>query len=200
MKTIMRIVTLAMLFCVSSGIVAQDIITHPKKSTKKSAVPAKKQKAKANLTPEQMFNKGNAAYKRNDYSEAEKWYRKAGDEGHHGAISTLAYWYYEGSGVAKNYAESAKWYLKFADHFFAQLMLGKIYFSGGYGVEKDYSEALKWFRKAADQDDAESQFYVGWMFENGWGVAKNLDEARKWYRKAAKKSYYSAEVALKRLG
>lgn len=190
---------MAVLSCIPLGIAAQDVITRPKKSAKKVTAPAKKTKSHPNLTPEQMYENGNAARDRHDYSEAVKWYCKAGEAGHQGSIGVLAYWYYEGQYVPKDHSESAKWYLKSADHWFAQLMLGKIYYNGGYGVVKDYSEAFIWFHKAAAQNDPEAQFYVGNMYENGYGVAKNLNEARSWYRKSADQSYYTAQLALERL-
>jgi len=62
-------------------------------------------------------------------SEAERWYRKAADQGHDEAL----------------YRKSAN-----QGNSRAQYYLGNIYY-GGKHVPKDEAEALKWYRKAADQ-------------------------------------------------
>ena len=60
--------------------------------------------------------------------------------------------YYNGVGVARDYAEAAKWYRKAAEqgHADAQYFLGSLYYNG-QGVAQDEAEAERWFRKAAVQ-------------------------------------------------
>jgi TPR repeat protein len=57
-----------------------------------------------------------------------------------------------GHGVAKDYAEAAKWYRKAAEQGYAeaQYNLGWMY-ANGEGVAKDYAAAAKWYRKAAER-------------------------------------------------
>ena len=62
--------------------------------------------------------------------------------------------YYSGEGVAKNDAESIKWYLKAAEqgHLTSQNQLGFKY-AQGTGVVQDYVEAYKWLNLAAAYGD-----------------------------------------------
>ena len=84
--------------------------------------------------------------------EAEKWYRKAAEQGHARAQFKLAKIYYSGDGVPKDAVEAVKWWRLAAQlgHPTAQYNLGVMYFTG-QGITKDFSEASKWFRKASEQ-------------------------------------------------
>jgi TPR repeat protein/V8-like Glu-specific endopeptidase len=121
-----------------------------------------------------------------DPVEAEKWYRKAAEQGYAAAQLNLGGMYFTGAGVAKDPTEAVKWYRKAAEQgdAAAQLSLGTFYLIGE-GVAKDPREAAKWYRKAAEQGDADAQGLLGERYYNGDGVAKNPTEAVKWYRKAA---------------
>ena len=63
--------------------------------------------------------------------------------------------YYNGYGVAKDYEEAMKWYLKAAEQGYANAenIIGELYYYGE-GVAQDYEEAMKWYLKAAKQGDA----------------------------------------------
>ena len=63
-----------------------------------------------------------------------------------------------GFGVAKDYAEAVKWYMKAAEqgNSAAQYNLGLMY-KNGNGVAKDRGGARKWFQKAADQGDEDAK-------------------------------------------
>jgi TPR repeat protein len=60
--------------------------------------------------------------------------------------------YAEGTGVAQDDAEAAKWYRKAAEQGFAsaQNSLGTMY-DAGKGVRLDDAEAVKWYSKSAQQ-------------------------------------------------
>jgi TPR repeat protein len=97
--------------------------------------------------------------------------------------------YYNGNGVAKDFAEAAKWYRKAADQRLAvaQGSLAACYFLGE-GVSEDYAEAVTWLRKAAEQNDPGAQHLLGFHYANGVGVQKDPIEAVKWFRKAAEQN------------
>jgi S1-C subfamily serine protease len=132
------------------------------------------------------FEEGSAAQGRGDYTEAAKWYRKAGDEGDARAQGNLGLMYEFGSGVPQDYAEAVKWYRKAAERGYApgQNSLGSVYVNG-LGVPQNNVEAVKWYRKAAEQGYAIAQGNLGSMYRDGRGVPQNNVEAVKWYRKAA---------------
>ena len=105
--------------------------------------------------------------------------------------------YYNGEGVAKNYAEAVKWYRKAAEQNYAeaQFSLGYCY-ANGKGVAKNDAEGVKWCRKAAEQNYAPAQYILGLSYAQGQGVAKNYAEAVKWYRKAAEQNDAQAQLNL----
>ena len=96
--------------------------------------------------------------------------------------------------VAKDYQESALWYMKAAEqgHASAQAWLGVMY-NLGFGVNRDYKVAAKWYRKAADQGNVLGQLSIARLYSQGKGVVKNLKKAEKWYRKTENYNYEYAQ-------
>jgi uncharacterized protein len=109
----------------------------------------------------------------------------------------LGFMYIDGQGVAKDYAEAAKWLRKAAEqnNALAQYNLGAAYAIGS-GVAKDEAEALKWFRKAADQNNADAQHNLGVIYAQGKLVPQDLTEALKWLSKAAEQNNPDAQSKL----
>ena len=60
------------------------------------------------------FNKGCSAYRKQDYTEAVKWWRKAAEQGNTDAQYSLGVCYFFGHGVTKDEAEAVKWLRKAA--------------------------------------------------------------------------------------
>ena len=89
--------------------------------------------------------------------ESAKWYRKAAEQDIASAQFTLGQYYFEGTGVKKDYEEAVKWWRKAAeqDYSTAQFNLGGCYYEG-LGVEKDKAEAMKWFRLAAENGEKDA--------------------------------------------
>jgi len=104
------------------------------------------------LSAKELYEIGNKNYKKKNYSEAERWYRKAAEQGDSDAQYSLGAMYYLGHGVSQDYSEAVKWYRKAAEQGYAeaQTNLGWMY-EKGRGVPQDDSEAIKWYRKAAIQ-------------------------------------------------
>jgi TPR repeat protein len=94
--------------------------------------------------------------------------------------------YHEGRGLARDYAEAARWWRKAAarGHVDAQYNLGVMYHRG-QGIRQDRAEAALWWRKAAEQGHAEAQYNLGLIYASGRGVPVDYKEAAKWYRMAA---------------
>ena len=113
-------------------------------------------------------------------------------------------WYFwgpymwQGSGVAKDAAEAAKWIRKAADAGNPVGMdgLGQMYLSG-QGVPVDAAEAVTWFRKGVNAGNAPAMYHLGLVLENGSGpVAKNPAEAAQLYQRAAAAGYAPAKAKL----
>ncbi len=98
----------------------------------------------------------------------------------------IAILYWQGKGVAQNYAQAAKW-LKLAiesGHIKAQLKLGFLYLQGN-GVDKDETEARKRFIIAADHGLIDAQFNLGMLYLMGIGGERNVSKAKYWLKQAA---------------
>lgn len=202
-KKIIRLVLTAMLLCLPLGVSAQGVVKGPKKAPKQTTAPAKKKAPAAQTpkTPQGCFDRGMAAFNRDNYSDAMKWFLKAAEDGHASAQRWLGVMYNIGYGVRSDYAEAAKWFRMAAEQgdADAQDSLGQLY-EYGNGVPKDYTEALKWYRKSAEQGNIYGIRSYGRMFERGTGVARDYDEAAKWYRKGAALGDGWSRDALKRIG
>ncbi len=81
-----------------------------------------------------------------DYAEAERWTRKAAEQGRAVAQYNLGWMYLNGLGVPRDHAEAAKWYRMAAEQKEAEALisLGLMY-ARGDGVPQDDTEAQMWF-------------------------------------------------------
>ena len=146
-----------------------------------------------------------------DAAEAEKWIRKAAEQGHADAlqalqkieqpISTSEAAQLVDKGVEhyenKEYEQAAECFRQAAEmgHAVAQSYLG-VYYENGWGVPKDAAEAVKWYRAAAEQGEAGAQFNLALCYRNGRGVPKDEAEAVKWFRAAAEQGLAVAQFNL----
>ena len=92
----------------------------------------------------------------------------------------------QGLGVAKDYAEAARWFRKAAEqgNAIGQRSLGRAY-EVGEGVPRDLAQAGRCFRKAADQGDATAQGRLGVMYLAGVGVPQDDVKAYMWLNLSA---------------
>lgn len=110
------------------------------------------------------------------------WLERAAAQGNVNAQFNLAWMYYSGRGVAKDFGKAIEWGLKAAEqgHRKAQYYAGSIYESGELGLNKEPKEAAKWYRKAAEQGESDAQTALGRMYYQGRGVEQDHGEAFKW--------------------
>lgn len=156
-----------------------------------------------------------------DYTEALKWYRMAAEKGHGMSQFNLAVMYADGQGVKKDLDEALKWAeLAVASGYEpAKAELENIkkekekpavttsppattttflsdnenYKKGKVAYDaKNYVQALEWFKMAVKQDDVESMYMIGKMYDFGYGVIADLDEALYWYDMAAARGHKRA--------
>ena len=122
--------------------------------------------------------------------------RKAADQGDAEAQYQLGNCYYDGDGVAKNYAEGVKWYRQAAEQGLAsaQFKLGLCY-KAGNGVAEDPAEAVKWFNRAAEQGFARAKFHLGHCYRYGEGVARDEAKAEAYLREATEQGYSPVHYA-----
>ncbi len=101
---------------------------------------------------ENLYLKGLAYAKQNDYVSAVECYRKAAEQGYAAAQCNLGLCYALGQGVSEDISQATILYRKAAEQGFAQAQynLG-VCCEYGQGTEKNTVEAVKWYRKAAAQ-------------------------------------------------
>ena len=127
-----------------------------------------------------------AGFAANDFVKT----KKKAEAGDAKAQFELGYIYYNGKGVPKDYAESAKWYRKAADQGDAatQSILGDMYYNG-YGVPKDLVQAHAWFNIAGANGDEGGKKSLA-SVEKEMTVSqkeKAMDMARELFAKLPKK-------------
>jgi TPR repeat protein len=92
------------------------------------------------------------------------WYRKAAEQGNASGQNNLGWLYFDGSGVAQDYAEAVKWFRESAEQgdAWGQESLGLCY-ENGDGVPADVLQAYKWYQLSAEQgDESERQGLASW--------------------------------------
>jgi TPR repeat protein len=123
--------------------------------------------------------------------------RRLAEQGDANEEFDLARMYFDGKGVAKNYAEALRWYRKAAEqgHVKAEFYLGEMYLRG-QGTSEDYAEALQWIQKAAKQNDPKAEAALGYIYYGGKGVPQDYTEAANWYKRASDQGYPLAQQSL----
>lgn len=147
--------------------------------------------------PQDNYQAGEDAYYKGDYATALQELQPLAEQGHAEAQKKLGNLYYYGYGVAKNYVEAKKWYLKAAAqrNSEAQTKLGDLYFFFFFN-QGDYATALEKLRPLAERGDAEAQYLLGVMYYYGYGVEKDDWIAQKWWDKAADQDHVKAHNRL----
>ena len=113
-----------------------------------------------------------------DFAKAEKWYRKAAQQGLAEAQFTLGVMLTQGE---TGWYEAVKWFQKAAEQgdIDGQNELG-IAYRDGRGVTRNYAEALKWFGKSAERGDTLSQLQISSMYGRGEGFPQNMVLSLMW--------------------
>ena len=113
--------------------------------------------------------------------EAERWVRKAAEQGYAEAQNAAGLAYARGDVVAKDAKEAVRWFRKAAEQGYAaaQTNLGWAY-ETGEGVAKDMREAVRWQRKAAEQGETQAQYDLSAAYSRGEGVIADMRESYIW--------------------
>ena len=143
--------------------------------------------------------------KKEDNTEAVKWFQKAADNGNVYGKYWLGTCYDYGNGVEKSYTKANPLYkeaftafskMAEADDAKAQYYLGKCY-NYGNGTEENKELSFAAYKKAAELGYARAQDYLGDCYKYGFlGVKESDTLAMKWYRMAAEQGYAIAQVDL----
>ena len=133
--------------------------------------------------------------------EAEKWLRKAAQQGHNKAKDYLNLLIEVDESSSQNFNQNDLIKLrKKAERgdVVAQNNLGNCLYYGR-GCEKNLVEAVLWYRRAAEQGYDKAQNNLAQCLENGEGCEQDIEEALEWYKRAAEQGNSSAESGIKRI-
>lgn len=103
-------------------------------------------------------------------------------------------------GICVDKKEAFDWYLKSAEHGFAeaQYVVARFYSLGEKDVvDCNDAEKFKWYWEAAVQGHDESMLRVADCFYFGSGIDSNKEEAQRWYARAARAGVEGAKSMLK---
>lgn len=158
------------------------------------------------------------AYKKGNYSQAYKEFKKSAIKGHADSQYNIAVMLYSGKGIPKDKAEAVYWFIRSAEggdqsaqynlgvlyssdkelpNEYPKMEDGEIYFevSNGKAVSNK-TKAVKWYKMAGEKGHVSAQLNLGVIFNQGIGVKQNYTEAAKWYEKAAEQGSSKAQLNL----
>lgn len=129
-----------------------------------------------------------------DYAEAEKWYRKAAEQGHPLAQYNLAI--LSGAGLV-SYWESTKWYYKAAIQGLvpAQLVMARRYDYGVAGLSENPEKAKEWYHRAAEKGLVPAQLNLGGLLVHSLDPQRR-QEGQYWVERAANQGNTNAQLLL----
>ncbi|MGE3830707.1 MAG: peptidoglycan-binding protein [Parvibaculaceae bacterium] len=112
--------------------------------------------------------------------------RNAAANGDPQAAFIIAGRYYEGKGVAQDYAAAANWYQKAADKGLApaQYRLGTL-FERGKGVARDLNIALGWYERAAEAGNIKSMHNAAVLYAGNDAGRPDYAKAAHWFSEAS---------------
>lgn len=141
----------------------------------------------------EMYDKGLGV--KQDYSEAFKWYTKAGQAGiGNPTLCNLGYAYLEGKGVDRNF-DMALFYFKSAmEQDIPGATLGA---ADTYYASQNYRPAIELYSKAADNGSERALGVLGDIYIYGKITERNELKAMEYYRKAAE---LGSRYAMGRIG
>ena len=137
-----------------------------------------------------QYELGQVHARRQSYSQAAYWFRRAAEGGHVEAMLEIGVLYQEGRGVRRNQATATGWFHEAAENGHAEMQfhLGH-YYRFNFPMEMDWEDAIEraayWYRRAALQDHAGAQQTLGFLYATGQGVETNIEAAAYWLRRSA---------------
>ena len=112
--------------------------------------------------------------------------RNAAANGDPQAAFVVAGRYYEGKGIAQDFAAAANWYQKAADKGLApaQYRLGTL-FERGKGVRRDLNIALGWYERAAEAGNIKSMHNAAVLYAGNDAGRPDYAKAARWFSEAS---------------
>lgn len=130
-----------------------------------------------------MNKVANMYWNENDYTEANKWYRKAGDNGYDWGWYNLGGSYSSGKGVEKNELTAIEYYNRAYDLQGDAVGESANAMGNVYWRMERFEEANQWYEKAGRHGYDWGWYNLAGSYKSGKGVSKNIKKALELYEK-----------------
>ena len=133
-----------------------------------------------------LLHKGDSLYRQGNFEEAAIAYLISANEGNAEAQFDIAYAYFNGEGIERDYASAAMWFKRSARQNYAKAQYNLAYcYMNGRGVPRDYDKASDWLHQSANNNYKRAQLTLADCYANGILVEQNEKESQKWMAMAA---------------
>lgn len=133
-----------------------------------------------------LLHKGDSLYRRGNFEEAAIAYLISANEGNAEAQFDIAYAYFNGEGIERDYASAAMWFKRSARQNYAKAQYNLAYcYMNGRGVPRDYDKAFDLLHQSANNNYKRAQLTLADCYANGILVEQNEKESQKWMAMAA---------------
>lgn len=141
-----------------------------------------------------LFDKGNNAYQKGDYTQAAKFMKKICNRGDTSGCYNLGVLYRDGKGVKQSYIQAAKLFEKACNNGDLESCssLGVAY-GKGHGVKQSDTQAIKLWEKACNGNIAKGCYNLAILYDDAQNIDQNYDIiAQKYYKKACELEHQNA--------
>ena len=133
-----------------------------------------------------LLHKGDSLYRHGNFEEAAIAYLISANEGNAEAQFDIAYAYFNGEGIERDYASAAMWFKRSARQNYAKAQYNLAYcYMNGRGVPRDYDKASDLLHQSANNNYKRAQLTLADCYANGILVEQNEKESQKWMAMAA---------------
>lgn len=133
-----------------------------------------------------LLHKGDSLYRQGNFEEAAIAYLISANEGNAEAQFDIAYAYFNGEGIERDYASAAMWFKRSARQNYAKAQYNLAYcYMNGRGVPRDYDKAFDLLHQSANNNYKRAQLTLADCYANGILVEQNEKESQKWMAMAA---------------
>lgn len=133
-----------------------------------------------------LLHKGDSLYRQGNFEEAAISYLISANEGNAEAQFDIAYAYFNGEGIERDYASAAMWFKRSARQNYAKAQYNLAYcYMNGRGVPRDYDKAFDLLHQSANNNYKRAQLTLADCYANGILVEQNEKESQKWMAMAA---------------
>ena len=134
-----------------------------------------------------LLHKGDSLYRQGNFEEAAIAYLISANEGNAEAQFDIAYAYFNGEGIERDYASAAMWFKRSARQNYAKAQYNLAYcYMNGRGVPRDYDKASDLLHQSANNNYKRAQLTLADCYANGILVEQNEKESQKWMAMAAR--------------